>query len=154
MDGFSRDQLVLYSELPVQVDTVQPEPVETVAITWNDMEIVWMEGETIVECVETELSGASDEDKELVQSLLREEIEYQTVIRQLLVEEKKARYHNMIETNDMSVAALQARRVYKVYPQDSRLEPITVTFGGVQFETGFRKNAHVNRYIGNAERFF
>jgi hypothetical protein len=111
-----------------------------------------MDGETIAECVDTELPDASTQDKDLVQSLLREEIERQTANNR--VTDKQTTFRNMIEANDMSVEALNARRVYKVYPQDSRLESTTVSFGGAQFETGFRKNVRVNRFIGNAERFF
>ena len=136
MDCFSLEQLVLYSRLPTQVEAEQPEPVEHVAVTWNGTDITWMDGETVQECVNVELSDATDADKIRVQKLLEKEKERKTASHKHIVENNKTTFRNMIEANDMSVEALQARHVYKVYPQDPRLEPTPVSFGDIH-ETGF-----------------
>ena len=157
---FDRDQLLLYSRLPSEVNGEVVAEIDSVAIEWNDNVIVWDVG--IVEddeeadlelcCEDHDVVNA--DDKATVKKLLLEAKERKVVSLTQELDYIKSLYHGMMEREGMTDQALEGHKAFKVFPQDHRLDPMVVetTFGPMT--TGFRKTLRVDRYIGNAERLF
>jgi len=156
IDYFVRDKLLLFSERPSEIDAEKPDEVDAVAICWNGRNVVWdCVGETCEECLETELSDDVDEDvKAHVTDLLYQERDRETASRKQTLADKKRLFRDKMQCEAMPAESLEERRVFKVYPKDSCLEPSMISFGDIQIKTGFQKSVSVNRFIGNAERCF
>lgn len=154
MDASTREYLILYSQRPSEIEEEQVVPVNTVSIMFNERVIVWdVElDENLDEYLEEDEDFVDDtvEDKEEIKQLLRQEHQMKIELRRQDLLNKKALFADMMEREQLPAESLEGRRVFKVYPQDARLEPVMTVFG----LSGFIKSRMVNRYIGNADEVF
>lgn len=154
-----REQLLLHCESPAAV--AAEKPVLSVSINFNGQDIVWTreEDESIEACVdefiEDELPDANENVRATMIQRLQEELRCETEASRAATEYKQRLYREMMASDEsMTVEGIEGKRVFKVFPQDARLDPVMPSSGFIQVAKGFHKTATVNRYIGNCDEIF